>query len=201
MPTVLVVDCETTGLMDRALPVEHPAQPDVVELAMLLAPSMDDEPRVQVNLLLATGRVIPEEATTVHGLDAGTLQATGIKPRGAVELFVGLARKAAIVVAHNADFERDMLAGSAVRHGHWNLERQIVDLPWFCTMRAATPLCRLPPKNRAPRGDRDWKYPSLDEACLLLLNEPNRQGQHSAYDDAWRTLRLYRRIIEMGVDK
>ena len=66
----LIFDTETTGMVKWKEPPEHPGQPDLVQLAMLLV-ERDDwsiKTRASFVLQLAEGVRIDPEAEATHGI-------------------------------------------------------------------------------------------------------------------------------------
>ena len=94
-----------------------------------------------------------------------------------------------LLVAHNLDFDRTMIVAELFRMRQWEsllaAKQAFVEKPGFCTMKATTPICKLPGKF-----GNDYKWPKLQEAYKHLFNE-EFQGAHDAMADVRACARVY----------
>jgi DNA polymerase III epsilon subunit-like protein len=179
---ILAFDTETTGKAFFKLPVSHPDQPRIIQLGAILY-DLDWNVRAEVNLI-AKGIPIPEEAAKVHGITTEIAQKCGVPPSTLLSAFVELSEHATVVVAHNFQFDRFMLAIEAARQmdviGKFD---HLVDIS-FCTMLAMTDICKIP----GPYGN---KWPRLQEAHQYALGKPF-EGAHDAMADVRACAAIYR---------
>ncbi len=112
----LIFDTETTGMVKWNEPAEHPGQPDLVQLAMLLVEreTWTIKARVSLVLQLAEGVEIEPEAEATHGISAADCEQYGVKPIVAVSLFNQLCMQADVIVAHNLSFDQSIRANLRV---------------------------------------------------------------------------------------
>lgn len=184
---ILFYDTETTGFYDERLPLNHDAQPHLVQLAALL--TEDDGAEVMsVSLVVNPGVPIPQKASDVHGITDDIAEERGVTPALAVNMFRHLYNLADTVVAHNVKFDKGIMEVAATRrHG------QIVELtkPVFCTMEAASPIVDLPPTERMiAAGFNKPKPPKLEE-CIAHFFGEKLEGAHDAMIDVQACKRVY----------
>lgn len=186
--TFLVFDTETTGVIQKSLPVDHPSQPHVVQLGMELC---DGEKTVSAaSIVVDPGVEVPEESAKIHGMTTEVVRKFGVPKVVAVALFNNFARLAQSLVAHNAAFDIGVLAGEYMR-----LKR---DPPFgskqvYCTMALSTEVCKIPGKYR------DYKWPSLQEAYRELVDPGGFDGAHDAMADVRACRAVFQKLAEMGV--
>ena len=189
---ILFYDTETTGLVNRYRPPEDPSQPHLVQLAALLTED-DGTERSSINFIVNPGQnvVVPDQASNVHGITTELARRAGVTCSAACEAFNALARKADLLVCHNVDFDQVVMSAemyrcdaNPIRHGR----------PHFCTMKAATPICKIPHAN--PRGPEDYKWPRLEE-CVRHFFDEELIGAHDALVDVRACARVYFHLKEL----
>ena len=84
----------------------------------------------------------------------------------------GIGGKAAVLVAHNMQFDEKILGSELLRTGHPNLVESRARL---CTMRSTTEYCGLP-------GPNGHKWPTLQELHRIVFNEPFEDAHHALAD-------------------
>lgn len=192
--TILFFDTETTGLFSDRLPVDHPDQPYIVQLAAQLCHD-DGEPIAGFSLIVDPGVTIPERASQVHGITNDIAAQFGVSAETALSSFGHLYTRADLVVAHNVKFDRGLIETAiARRYG------RVKDLtkPLYCTMEAATPIVNLPPTERMlAAGFNKPKPPKLEE-CIRYFFGEEMDGAHDAMVDlaACRRVYLHLRSLE-----
>lgn len=187
---ILFFDTETSGLPDKRKPLDHPDQPHLVQLAMLLKDGDREVSRVSV---VVRCPVEPhEKAKAAHGYDMAMTERWGIQPIGAIGLFMDLVLRADLIVAHNIEFDLQIMriAMAKLRREFPILE----SLPKLCTMALCEPHCRIPatPAQIAAGFKRkgEFKSPKLEEALKILCGE-DLVGAHDALADVLACSRLY----------
>jgi DNA polymerase-3 subunit epsilon len=191
--SALFFDTETTGLANTKLPASDPSHPRIAQLAMIL----DDDLRVtrtEANfLILPDGWAIPAEAAKIHGISTEIATRFGVHSRWAMRLFCALSDRADELVAHNLDFDAFLIMAQLHRCG---LEDQIAKLQakkCFCTMKAATPLCKIPD----PKGFSKYKWPNLQEAHVHLIGK-GFEGAHDAMVDVRACRAVYYKLKDQN---
>jgi DNA polymerase III alpha subunit (gram-positive type) len=113
---LLGIDFETTGL--------DPQTASIIEIgAVLYCPYFKSV--VQSFSVLTTAEEVPEEITSLTGITLELLQANAVPLDKAFDSLERFARKASLLVAHNADFEKSFI--QAVRPQSPLLEMQTLD--------------------------------------------------------------------------
>jgi DNA polymerase-3 subunit epsilon len=188
---ILFFDTETTGFFQDRLPVDHPDQPYIVQLAAELC---DDsgEPVAGFSFIIdpgiGEGIDIPAQASNVHGITNEKAVAMGVSAEFALSAFTHLYQRADTVCAHNIKFDRGVTEVAIARH-----YGRVMPLrkPLFCTMEAATPIMNLPPTERMrAAGFNKPKPPKLEECIRHFFNE-DLDGAHDAMIDVAACRRVY----------
>lgn len=183
---LLFFDTETTGKADFTAPPDAPHQPHLVELGALLVSDQGRELARLEMLVRPDGWTIPADATRVHGITTERAAREGLPLEEVFAAFLALARSAEKLVAHNLDFDALVMRAAAARCGYSRPPAALAE-DWtrgFCTMRAATQVCRLPGR----RGD--YKWPSLAEAHAHFYGAPH-EGAHGALADVIACRRVF----------
>jgi DNA polymerase III subunit epsilon len=135
------------------------------------------------------GWTIPEAAARVHGITTEIALASGVPLRLACAVFTNLRAMADLIVAHNWEFDRTVLAAAVARTGAKPAHPGPAESA--CTMQLATPIMMLPPTDRMrAAGFTKYKPPNLTECVQFFLGEelPNA---HSALVDVQACRRVY----------
>jgi DNA polymerase-3 subunit epsilon len=182
----LFFDTETTGLPNFNERARHPSQPHIVTFGALLCDDDGGEIEQHDLLVKPDGWTIPKEASDVHGI-TDELAVLGIPEAEVARLAVRLFREADLIVAHNLQFDKFLCRCAARRY---DVISDADDQWWkgiagFCTMRASTPICKLPGKFA---GQHKW--PKLSEAYQHAFGE-QFDGAHSALADCRAAKRLF----------
>jgi DNA polymerase III subunit epsilon len=175
---VTVFDTETTGKSNFGLPPSHQSQPHIVQLAAVMCDNNGEEINSMCLLIKPKGWAIPAEATKIHGITTEMCEASGVDIASALRVFDWLLLKSEYVVAHNIQFDRHMVCRDSVKRS------EMIDLKGFCTMKAMTPICKLP-----GRYD-DFKWPSLQEAYRHCF-KTEFVGAHNAMADVRACSNIY----------
>ena len=193
--TILFFDTETTGFVQDRLPVDHPDQPDIVQLAAQLTEA-NGTPIAGFSLIVCPreGVGIPTKASDVHGITDERAAAMGVSSEFALSAFTHLYQRAELIVAHNIKFDRAVMETAIARH-----YGKIMPLrkPLFCTMESASPIVNLPPTDRMKAaGFMKPKPPKLEECIRFFFNE-DLVGAHDAMIDVQACARTYFKLKEL----
>lgn len=184
---ILIFDTETTGFHNARLPLNHPDQPYIVQLAAQLCED-DGKPIAGFNLIIDNGVEIPERAAAVHGITTEKAVQFGVSPTSAFSLFAHFHQRADIIIAHNIKFDKAVIETAMTRHQGSEMR---VKKPCYCTMEAATPVINLPPTDRMlAAGFNKPKAPKLEE-CIKHFFDEELEGAHDAMVDLSACLRVY----------
>lgn len=188
--TLLFVDCETSGLFKKNLPMDSDQQPWCVSIAAELT---DDKGRQLASIntgIRANGRKITDGAQRVHGVSSALAGRSGVSELAALGVLCGresLASQARYAIGHGISLDRDVITSVLARNGRDATTWVRPGLTFVDTMTTAAPFCKLPSDHESG----SYKWPSLDEACEILLNEPPRSGHHNAWEDIQRCKLLF----------
>jgi DNA polymerase-3 subunit epsilon len=185
---ILFFDTETTGFFDDRLPVDHEAQPYIVQLAAQLCEDSGEPVGGFSFIVHYPGVSIPERAAAVHGITTEKAEKLGIEPEYAMSAFEHLYRRADLVCAHNIKFDKGVIETAIARHygKAMPLRKQL-----FCTMETASPIVNLPPTERMlAAGFTKPKPPKLEE-CIRHFFGEELDGAHDAMVDLAACKRVY----------
>lgn len=188
---ILFFDTETTGFFQDRLPVDHPDQPYIVQLAAELTGD-DGEPIAGFSFIvdpgISSGVVIPARASDVHGITNERAVQFGVSAEFALGAFTHLYQRADIVCAHNIKFDRGVMEAAIARHYSRTMPLRKT---LFCTMEAASPVVNLPPTERMlAAGFTKPKPPKLEE-CIKHFFDEELDGAHDALIDVRACRRVY----------
>ncbi len=166
----LVFDTETTGLVEFTKKHNDPVQPHAVQLGMELIDDDKEEVISSVGLIIRAEKKSHPKAEDVHRITSEVMDAVGIPPKMAADLFLTLATKADRLVAHNIDFDQWVMKCECAR---LNLEYPI-GKPTFCTMKDS---------GRSGTHAGRTKWPKLIEIYKELVDPNGFEGAHDALSD------------------
>jgi DNA polymerase III epsilon subunit-like protein len=174
----LFFDTETTGKAFMKAPASDTRQPRLVQLAALLVEGTEEVACLST-IIKPDGFEIPKEASEIHGISTEYAKGHGVFITTALQMFSDFAQAADCLVAHNIDFDFLVLSSEYFRQGlEFPLKGSL-----FCTMKAATPICRLP-------GPYGFKWPKLSEAYKIATGQ-DHIGAHDALTDIRATVVVY----------
>lgn len=183
MSLIIVYDTETSGLTRTNLPAEHPEQPHLVQLGVLLLTDTGKEVCCADLIVKPNGYVIPDGAAKVHGITTGIAMECGVPLATVLSVFANLRAVAGEIVAYNDAFDDLVMRAAFHRHGrqpsHPGPDRRT------CCMTLASPIVGLPPSDRMrAAGFTKNKPPNLKECYRFFFNRDFAGEAHSAIHDA-----------------
>ena len=191
----LIFDTETTGLPQKNKSDEF--QPHIVQLAGTLT---DNEGRIMAEMnciIKPDGYDIPQESISVHGITMDMANRYGMSRLAVLAMFTNLCRRADKLIAHNADFDLQMLS---LAYGRQKLEKPMLNKEIFCTVKNSINLVKLPPTQRMidyGRGNQ-YKNPNLQELHKFLFGE-GFEDAHDAMVDVRACMRCYFELKRRGI--
>src|SRR5580698_937031 len=141
---IITFDTETTGLADFKARSADPAQPHIVQLAVVTYD--DDGAELSANSLIIRpdGWMVPPEMTAIHGISHERAMDEGVPEAIAVELFISIQARGWLRVAHNESFDRRIMRIAMTRAG---IVRDFIEAiesrMAYCTCNAAKPIVNL----------------------------------------------------------
>lgn len=175
---ILFFDTETTGLpRDRYVPAKDGADnwPDIVSIAWMIVDEHRKLLKSKYVIVKPEGWTIPADSTEIHGITQEKAQTEGVFLRSILEEFQQDMLKCKYIVAHNMNFDRNVLDNAAL----WRAQR--APLRWmtcFCTAEIGKNLTKVP----FPSG-RGFKYPRLAELYTFVTHKQPNVDLHNALFD------------------
>jgi len=195
--TLLFFDTETTGLpRDRRAPASNTRNwPRVVQVGWALYDPDGVRLSAEEHLVKPEGFRIPSAAARVHGITTAAAQEKGV-PLGEVlsRFLSALGTQVSALVAHNALFDRNVMAAEFYRLGHSReqIRSALLSRTFRCTMEESKAFCRLPGRYGSN------KAPTLAELFLRLFSGKLSQP-HSALVDVDACARCFFELRKRGV--
>ena len=193
---IMFFDTETTGLPPRGLGNPTPANvaywPCVVQLSYIIYDT-DTESISLANdfiIQMKSDRIIPAESTAIHGITNEMSQSRGVPIEEVLDDFILFLQTADLVVAHNYQFDKNMVVSEIIRlpgsntselkkkHCAFDVMQKLTRN--YCTMNKSTKMCNIKAYSRA--GKEYTKWPTQTELCKHLFDfEPI--NMHNAMND------------------
>ena len=191
---VLVFDTETTGLPDGYnVPYQQSAKwPYIVQFSFIL---YDLETNKVINesdfvIDIPDDIIISEESIKIHGITNKISKTKGFKIKDILEIFQVCINAADYVVAHNINFDRNMILAECYRNKLHDMEKMFSsDKNYFCTMIRSKNWCNISAINKRT-GLEFIRYPILIELHEKLFNcKP--KNLHNSFIDVIVCLRCF----------
>jgi DNA polymerase-3 subunit epsilon len=186
---ILGYDTETSNLPNWREPSDHPSQPHLMQIAMILSDVEGNEvERFSSIVQPGANCVMSPEAFAAHGISIERAMDEGIEATEAVDRFMAFAAKASLLVGHNESFDRRIMRIAASRHRGVKWEPTCET---FCTLNRSKHVINLPPTPKMiAAGVPGPKSPNLGECIQHFFNEP-LVGAHDALVDVEASLRVF----------
>ena len=194
---ILVFDTETTGLPKKVWRKGKAVTvyPRMVQLAWILYDADKQKMLGEHNYIirLPDGMLIPEQSTAIHNITNEMMFEQGVDIQEAFSMFRIHLEKADYIVAHNIDFDTNVLVQEFERNGYTNLFDIVPKSIHYCTMKEGTQLCNILRRNPVS-GKLMPKWPTLNELHKCLFNT-SLDNLHDAYHDVLVCLRCFYKMI------
>jgi DNA polymerase-3 subunit epsilon len=189
---ILFYDTETTGLPLFNQPSDHPDQPHIVQLALLLTEDDGTEIESENVIVKPDGWTISEEVSAIHGITQARAEKEGRSETSVTALFLVALARADIRVAHNEQFDMRIMRIAMLRAGYRRFFVEVIErLTSACTCIASTALVNCPPSARMiAKGMTRPKPPKLTECTEHFFGE-KLVGAHDAMVDVRACARVY----------
>lgn len=171
----IVLDVETNGIGGF-----RPPRQRIMQLAHGV---WDETTNLEVKTTFVKGaRELSPRAFEVHGIALDTCETQGLSLAQAIRNLCDDMESCDMIVGHNIEFDigciLNQLQEDGLQDEYDRLHLLTHKLPWMCTMKAGTPICKLP--RRAGPG---YKYPTLAELHQKLFGAPPTCRLHDAAAD------------------
>lgn len=194
MTEYLFFDTETTGFPSKKFPLDHPNQPHLVQLAATLCSDANTVLGSLNFIIIPDGFQIPIKTSEIHGITDEIANDFGISLTLALETFREFSLRADYVVAHNLDFDKQIMNIEFERchkQLHWGLRCS----KGLCTMKASVDACKIP--NEYGK----YKWPTLMEAYQVLVDPDGFENAHNAMADVEACLKVFFALKDGGYIK
>lgn len=179
-------------MVEWRLAPEHPSQPHLIQLGMLLVDTRDWVARARHSMLvkLPEGQRIDPAAHEAHGISEQDCADYGVPLMVAASLFNQSCIQADVIVAHNMTFDQSVMLTALHRLG--GKPNRLEGKRLICTKEESTDVLKLPGKYDS------YKWPTLAEAYEYFSGE-KLVGAHDAFVDTEACLRILRGLVDLGV--
>jgi DNA polymerase III epsilon subunit-like protein len=187
----LIFDTETTGLWNNRAARGNPNQPDAVQLAAMLVDLTTFKPISWLNVLVSDAKPSEEKALETHGKTPELLEQFGVPRRVAVAIFNNLLKKTDVLIAHNIEFDLNIMAQAYILEGIAPPDFP----PRYCTMLSSVDICAIP----SPHRSGSFKWPKLIEAYKLLVDPEGFSNAHDALADVRACFEILKVLHQKGL--
>ena len=187
----LIFDTETTGLpkRDNAPLEELDNWPRLVQLAWQMHDHSGKFLGAKDHIIKPEGFTIPYAAEKVHGISTDKALTEGEDLRMVLREFAEDIANSTLIIAHNIDFDINIIASEFLRNG---IENDFLSKKKLCTKVESTDFCAIP----GGRGGK-FKWPNLAE----LHFQEGFSDAHNASADVEATSRCFLELLRLGVLK
>lgn len=207
---IIVFDTETTGLPKSKIiaPTTIHLWPFIVQFSYIIFDTDTNAILKSYDAIvkLKPYNVISEDSIKFHGITQEISESKGIGIDNVLAEFIGDIEQADMMVAHNVEFDLNMirvevlrLKQSLIAEGNMDLRMINVELRmalviqtknFFCTMKESIDLCKIEKENS--RG-KYYKFPTLTELHKhLFAVEPKHL--HNSFHDILCTIRCFMKM-------
>jgi len=187
----LFFDTETTGLpLNWRAPItDLDNWPRMVQIAWILCDEQGSRLESNDFIIKPEGFVIPDSATSVHGISTEKAINEGEDLKKILILFNDLIKQADYIVAHNISFDEKIIGAEFLRKG---ILSDFETKPRLCTMQASTNYCALPSSSSG------YKWPKLSELHIKLFGR-DFDDAHDASADINATEKCFWELKKIGL--
>jgi DNA polymerase-3 subunit epsilon len=167
----LFFDTETTGFPREDF------TPEIVQIAAIVQDTESLRVLHELNLIVTPHGIVPDDIAAIHGITTELARKVGVHYGEAHGMFVELLEKADMVVAHNLEFDMQML------ELNWTSAFfKASECLQYCTMRESIDIVALPPGEYHKVDYSKHKPPKLREAYEFFTGQ-SLQNAHDAMAD------------------
>jgi DNA polymerase-3 subunit epsilon len=206
----LVFDVETTGLIPKQArgsihPIPITEYPYIIQFAFILYDIIDHRIVYMFDSLIKIPDMVPvpEKVVELTGINKLMCHMSGRNIIDCLVVFYEAYKMADCIVAHNLDFDQEMIMIEIERNRMDILTRvspimtlfqpmheRVRNLEKYCTMKQGTNLCSIVTESDSGRPPR-LKWPKLGELYGCLFDGETVDGLHNAMVDVKACLRCY----------
>jgi DNA polymerase-3 subunit epsilon len=202
---ILVFDVETTGLLPKknkesSLPIPIESYPYILQLSCVLFDIFEQRiVKIYDSYIDIPDNIqISKEVTELTGIDKNICKTKGKNIIDVMSDFYDIYMLAEVIVAHNIDFDEQMIQIEVQRNRKDVLDKipfcftifskiyeKLKGIERYCTMKNGTEICSI-----VVEGKKQKKWPRLSELHKTLFDEVP-DGLHNSMIDVLSCLRCY----------
>lgn len=201
---ILCFDTETTGITPRCQPSFSNINewPHIVQLGFILYDTDNNKIVTNHDFIIDVNEYnihIPVSASKIHGITNDQCKEHGVSIHVALNCFIYCLHKCDMLVAHNLEFDWNMVNAEILRQlmiDNTKLEKQLIQNPpkfiKYCTMKNTIDLCKI---NSIKKGSSEtfYKYPKQEELHNFLFDE-KLNNLHNAFNDVLVCIRCFYKL-------
>lgn len=179
----LVFDTETNGLpRNYRVPAEYVDNwPHIVQLSWGIYDKDSTEISFSNYIIKPDNFSITDESTNIHGITNEIANKDGYPIKDVLNEFKNGLRKAQYIVAHNLNFDINVLGAECIRNQIKLSFRKI--RKEICTMKLTTSFCKIPfAYSKSTAKTNGYKWPSLQELHEKIFHTTYEHGHNSEFD-------------------
>lgn len=186
----LFFDTETSGLpKNYNAPISDLDNwPRIIQIAWLEQDKYGNTISTGNYYVKAEGFEISEESQKIHRISKEKSLDLGYPIEDVLEVFVAIIKKSDYIVAHNIEFDYNVLSAEFARY---YMKNELVDKAKICTMQETVEFCNLPGRN-------GLKFPRLSELYYKLFAK-NFDNAHDAQADIEATAKCFWDLKSRGI--
>ena len=199
MKTILIFDCETTGLPGKGKNYEFDYMefPYIVQLAW----KFTRKDKVKNFIIKPEGYKIPEDVIKLHGITTKYALSEGDYFENVIRKFIDDCLFSDIIVGHNIHFDTSMIKANVLRllkgSGKYTMPDNYITIMANAldkSKRVDTMMKTIKFCNFCIPGSKRLKFPKLSELYFKLFGE-EMTGAHNAVNDILATERCYLELL------
>ena len=205
---ILFFDTETTGLpVNFYEPYTNTENwPRLVQLAWITEDTDTKEKKENDLIIRPEGFTIPEEAAKIHNITTEFAERDGVELRAALGEFVQDMLAADLLVAHNIEFDKNVICSEIYRTAlklmsedkillevGFCIPERFINKRSICTMKLGTNYTKI------KTAGGDYKWPKLIELYRHFFGK-DFEGQHDSLDDIRATRECFWEIVRLTGD-
>lgn len=208
---LMFLDLITSGLIREELPLGHASQP----WALKIAAEQTDAEGVRLNaldmIIKAEGRKVKPGASKVHGLEERDCDQFGVKQNAVLALLAAIAGNVTRVVTFGEFDKKIILSLLAALEKATNSQKGAYTRRWdrpglhflniqapVCEQECQLPMIKSSNKAKGEDEEDGLRWPSLEEACRIILKEPPILNPADAWTGLSATKALYFELLSRG---
>ena len=182
---LLIFDTECSGLIPKTSGNDLKNLPHIVQLSWIMY-NTKTKSYVENDFILKIPILVPEDSTKIHGI-TNDISDNGYDFSEIVDMFLNDIKKCDMLVAHNIQYDLNMLEIELSRINRWGDIDLLFSKDIFDTMKQSVNVLKLPGKYGK------YKFPRLSEVYIHFFGEMF-ENAHNAMGDIRATLKVYEKL-------